>query len=164
MASTNPISNRISLNIPPEDLKAMQDAQQTLLTLCEKHLVALNGDDIRSLGKARDRAWLVDTYQAGQANDDFVPKFVDMEELGRDVYGGVTLAPLRQGALQTYHLLAGTEILCNAEAYAGCLAIYEAVKAAARRNVAGAAPVAERLGRIFALPSRKAAPADESQG
>ena len=111
------------------------------------------------LGKARDRAWLVDAYQAGLSNDDFVPKYVDMEELGRDVNGGVLLAPMRQVSDQIHHLIAGTEILCNAEAYSGCLAIYENIKGAAKRNVPGAAPIAERLGRIFALPSRKDSPA-----
>jgi len=123
--------------------------------VCRKYGVSLNPDDIRRLGKPRDQAWLRDAYEAGVANDQFVPKYVDMDEFARDVEGAETVAPLRHVADEIQHLLSCTELLCDSEAYAAGLVIYKCVKAAADENVPGAAVLADRLGKIFAVSPRK---------
>ena len=145
------ISNRISFDIPDDDMQAIQAALQTLQDKLLPHLVDLNGDDRRALPKmgAKTVDFVSKTLSYARTNPQFTPAFVDVDELSRDLAAVGTLRGLQQPLDQLAGLVDASLLLSGSEAYAAALACYQSFKAAAKLHMPGAGIIANDLSDRF---------------
>ena len=155
------ISNRISFDIPDADMQAIQAALQTLQDKLLPHLVDLNGDDRRALPKmgAKTVDFVSKTLGYTNANPQFKPAFVDIDEFTRDLAAVGVLRTLQQPIDQIAGLIDSSLLLAGSEAYAAALACYHSIKAAAKLHVPGAGTIANDLaGRFQGRPLKRDEP------
>ena len=145
------ISNRISFDIPDDDMHAIQAALQTLQDKLLPHLVDLNGDDRRAIPKmgAKTVDFVSKTFGYTQANLQLKPAFVDIDEFSRDLAAVGTLRALQQPLDQIATLVDSSLLLAGSEAYAAALACYHSFKAAAKLHMPGAGTIANDLSERF---------------
>ncbi|HEX7688939.1 MAG TPA: hypothetical protein VF453_14590 [Burkholderiaceae bacterium] len=145
------ISNRISLDIPDDDMAAIVAAIQTLEDKLVPHLVDLNPEDRRSLPKmgAKTVDFVSKTLDLTSANELFRPAFVDLGEFERDLAAVGALRKLQQPLSKISDMVGDSLLLSGSEAYAAALACYQVIKSAARLNTPGAMVAAADLASRF---------------
>ncbi|BBD55939.1 hypothetical protein [Planktothrix agardhii] len=147
--------NRISANLTPEDVAAIQAA---ILTIKEKlpFLVGLTKEERISMLKLGDksRAFVQKTMELVKQNQDFLPRSFDIEEMEKDVELYNDLYPVLLSLHQLNELVEDTLMVVGSEAYAAALVAYRYAKEA---NLgAGLDGVLDNIGRRFARKSNKA--------
>ena len=145
------ISNRISLDIPDDDMAAIVAAIQTLEDKLVPHLVDLSPEDRRSLPKmgAKTVDFVSKTLDLTSANELFRPAFVDLGEFERDLAAVGALRKLQQPLSKISDMVGDSLLLSGSEAYAAALACYQVIKSAARLNTPGAMVAAADLAGRF---------------
>jgi hypothetical protein len=164
----NPImSNRISFEIPDEDMQAIRAAIATLQEKLQPHLVDLGPTDRRTMPRmgAKTVDFVSKTLGSATAHPQIIPGFVDLAEFTRDFAAVGTLRGLQQPLRQLSDLVEDSLTLSGSEAYSAALACYESFKSASKRGVPGMTTIAEDLAERFpGRPSHAAvrpAPAGE---
>jgi hypothetical protein len=159
--NNNLLSNRISLDIPGDDLQAIQAAVRTLQDKLVPHLVDLGPGDRRGMLRmgARSLDFVAKTLTSVTANPQLKPAFIDLDEFARDFAAVGTLRSLYQPLLQITDLLDDSLTVSGGEAYSAALACYETIKAASKRGLPGATTIADDLFERFA---RRHARADDA--
>jgi hypothetical protein len=155
------ISNRISLDIPDDDMQAIRAALQVLQDKLLPHLVDLSADDRRALPKmgAKTVDFVAKALSYTRANPQYKPAFVDVDELARDLAAVGSLRELQQPLDQIAALVDASLLLSGSEAYAAALACYQSFKAAAKLHMPGAGTIANDLSERFpGRPVKRAAP------
>jgi len=166
------ITQRISLNVPESDAQAIRDAIKVLQDKLVPHLIDLGPEERRGLPKMGDKtvSFVSQTLDYAREHRDMCPPFVDIEEFARDIEAVDLLLGLQRPLSQVMDMVDDSLLLAGSEAYSAALACYQAIKSAARLNVAGAATIADDLGRRFpargvrAGASGKGAPEGNGQG
>ena len=150
--TTTLLSNRISLDISAEDMQAIQDAVKTLQGKLLPHLVDLGPMERRALPKMGSKTvdFVSKTLSYASSNPEFKPAFVDVDEFTRDLSAVGVLRSLQQPLAQLADMVDDSLVLSGSEAYAAALACYQAIKAAAKMNMPGAATIANDLSERFA--------------
>jgi hypothetical protein len=146
----------ISAQLSDEDLNQVI----AKLTEAEKLLpfvIDLTNDEIRSLFKLGDKSlpFVDKALELAAQNPDYVPKYVDLEELKKDIELAKklktimnVLMPLAEKVSDTYHAV-------GSEAFLAARMFYVSVKNASRGGVPGTDTIAAELGKRFEKRFRK---------
>ena len=139
--------NRISISFNPNDITEIMAAMKTLQEKLASKLIALDIPDKAALAKIKDKTipFMEKIIQYLQTNPEFVPLFVDAEEIKKDYDAFVVLNNFLKPLAQITSNLDDTAVLCGSEAYTAGLAYYNAVKQAAKMNVPNAKPIYDDL-------------------
>lgn len=145
------LSNRISLDIPDEDMQAIQAAIQTLQDKLVPHLVSLGTEDRRLLPKmgAKTIDFVSKALGYARAHPELKPTYVDADEFSRDLAAVGLLRTLLQPLSQITELVGDSMTLSGSEAYAAALACYQSFKTAAKLKQPGAETIASDLADRF---------------
>ena len=147
--------NRVSANLSPEDIAAVQEA---IVTLKQKlpFLIGLTKEERISMLKLGDksRAFVQKTMELVKQNQDFLPRSFDVEEMQKDVDLFNDLYPILLSLQQLNEQVEDT-LVVGSEAYAAALVAYRYAKDA--NMGAGLDGVLDDIGRRFARKSSKTA-------
>lgn len=159
--TANTINNRISLDIPDEDMQVIRSSVQALQEKLLPHLVDLNVGDRRKLPKmgAKTVDFVSKTLSYTRANTQMVPGFVDADEFNRDLAAVGILRELQQPLKQLADMVDDSLLLSGSEAYAAALACYHGFRLAAKMNMPGAETIYVDLSERFPGRPTKAAAA-----
>jgi hypothetical protein len=150
--NTHVTGNRLSVDIPADDLQAIRDAVQTLQDKLTPHLVNLSPDEKRALTKMGSKS--VDFVSKGlgyaTANPQFRPSFFDIDDFSNSVAAYGLLRSLHQPVSQLADMLDDSMALAGSDAMTSALAYYQSVKNADKLNLPGAATIAADLAERFA--------------
>ena len=148
--------NRVSANLSPEDIAAVQEA---IVTLKQKlpFLIGLTKEERISMLKLGDksRAFVQKTMELVKQNQDFLPRSFDVEEMQKDVNLFNDLYPILLSLQQLNEQVEDTLMVVGSEAYAAALVAYRYAKDA--NMGAGLDGVLDDIGRRFARKSSKTA-------
>ncbi len=155
--------NRVSVKITAEDKQVIEDTLNTLKTKLQPYLHSLTPQDRRELPKMNDGTapFVNKSLEYATSNDAFVPAFISLEELQKDVDAVADLTQFLRKVEELQTLLDDTVLLAGSEAYQASLAFYNSVKLGARMNVPGAQPIYEDLKQRFAKQPRVSEPDPE---
>ena len=146
--------NRVSANLSPEDIAAVQEA---IVTLKQKlpFLIGLTKEERISMLKLGDksRAFVQKTMELVKQNQDFLPRSFDVEEMQKDVDLFNDLYPILLSLQQLNEQVEDTLMVVGSEAYAAALVAYRYAKDA--NMGAGLDGVLDDIGRRFARKSSK---------
>ena len=157
--------NRVSIKVAPADAQKIADATKIIQDTLMPYLVALTPEDRQNLPKIKQAnlPFVQKALEHASSNPNFVPTYIDVNELKIDVNAVDMLNSLLHPLQQVTSSLDDTTMLCGSEAYIAALAFYNSVKQAAKMNVPGAKPIYEDLKVRFAQQGRrKAAPEQAS--
>ncbi len=162
MSNQSALANRLSLNIPDDDLQAIKAALQTLQAKLLPHLVDLGIDERRQLAKMGPRTvdFVSRSLGYARAMPQYQPSFVDVDEFARNLDAINLLRELQHPLDLAHDMVDDTMLLAGSEAYSDALSMYEALKSAAKRGRADAEQAANDLadrypGRTAKRPSPK---------
>jgi hypothetical protein len=149
--------NRISIEIPQADIDAVNAAVQVLMTKLQPFLVALEVGDKQSLAKMKDKSlpFMEKSLQYVNSNPEFVPAFLETNEMKKDYVAFTTLNNILRPLMQIVSNLEDTSVLCGSEAYQAALAFYNSVKLAKKLNVLGADAIYQDLSVRFEAQKAK---------
>ena len=150
--NTTVTGKRNSVDIPYDDLQAIQAAVQTLQTRLIPHLVNIGPDEKRALAKMGSKSvdFVSATLNYATTNPQFKPAFVDIDTFSRDVTAFGLLRSLHQPVSQLADMLDDSLALTGSDAMTAALAYYQSVKTANKLNVPGAATITDDLAIRFA--------------
>jgi hypothetical protein len=156
-----PQENLIQVNIPADDLQAIQDAIQVLTTRLAPHLISLTTDARRELPKMGDKtlAFGKKAQEYAQRHPDLVPSFISMELFNADMRGVDTLTNLQRSLLPLFTNLEDSLMLSGSEAYQAALVFYRNIKTATQSGVPNAKAIHEDLSARFPGGTRSKADA-----
>ncbi len=143
--------NLVSIQIDGNDLGAMHQKVQELKALLKPHLVALQPKDRQKLPKMKDKSlpFVEKTAEYARSRPEFVPSFMQVDELEIDLKAVADLTQLYRELEQLCAGLNDTIMLSGSEAYRASLTYYNAVKQATKNNVPNAQSVYEDLSKRF---------------
>ena len=149
--------NRISFDIPAEDLEAIKVAIKVLQDKLLPRLVTLSVDERHTLTKMGDKntAFVEKCKEFIEQNPALAPQYIDLEEMKVDLEAVETLRYLENPIAQISSAIDDSMMLSGSEAYVAALAFYHNVKGATRMNVPGAKNVYEELKKQFTRKSKK---------
>ena len=139
--------NRVSIVISPQDRTTINGALGTIKTTLFPYLISLSPEERQNLPKMKDRtiAFVNKTLGYAASNPEFLPPYLDVPELQKDIDAvnilNSFLVPLEQ-------LLSGvddTMMEAGSEAYVAALSYYNSVKQASKTNVKNAKTIYEDL-------------------
>jgi hypothetical protein len=147
MGTTSPNPNRVSVIFAPDKLQVIQAAQATMTQELDPQLVLLNPADRQRLAKMgpRNSDFIARALSYARVLPEFVPACVSTDELQKDLDAIAVLRELQHPLEETRARVSDTLLQSGSEAYVAALAIYEALKAAARRGSPQAHAAAEDL-------------------
>jgi hypothetical protein len=139
--------NSISLDIKESDVIEITKAIQVLAEKLQPLLIALEASDRQSLAKMKDKSvpFLEKIIQYIESNPEFVPIFLNTDEMKKDFNAFTVLNNFLRPLAQITRNLEDTAMLCGSEAYSAGLIYYGSVKQAAKVNVPKAKAVADDL-------------------
>lgn len=143
--------NNVSIELTEEELQAVRQAVDTLKTILSPHLLALSAAERKRIPKMSDRTepFVGKTLDYAEADGQFLPPYVDLQELVKDWKAVKTLTPLYRDIKQLESNLNDTLKMAGSEAYIGALGYYNSVKYGAKLNVADAKVIYEDLRKRF---------------
>ena len=145
------MENKVSAEIPAENLQAIHDAIQTISDNLPQ-LVSLTARNKRSLAKMGDKsvAFVNKSLEYVNQNENLVPPFLDKAEFAKDVELINNLTSVLFPLQQLVEKLDDTATQAGSEAFGAALTFYNAVKGAAKSGVPGARSIYEELQQRFA--------------
>jgi hypothetical protein len=149
--------NRISIE-PKQTVidEAIANIVKAYTTL-KPYLQGLSKDERLSLTKMSDKtvAFVDKSGNYVKSHKDFVPPFLDVAEMGKDLDAVRMLKPLRDVLATFYSDVDDTVLLCGSEAFAASRIYYNSVTYAAKQGVEAAKPIAVDLAKRFPGTPRK---------
>lgn len=163
-----PQISQISLNIPANELSAIQAALEVLTDTLLPHLRILNAEQRQELPKMGNKtlAFVQKSLEYARRNPELVPRFIDQTEFETDYAATETLRGMAQKMQPLCDAIADSMMLCGSEAYQAALLFYRSVRtAAAAQATPHAASIYEDLSSRFpgAPTKAKNPPADKNQ-
>ena len=145
------LSNRISIQIPPEELEAALKKLEQVATALEPYLIALTADERRQIPKMSDgnAPFVEKALRYAKSQPDLSPAYLKVEEMDIDFKAVNDLAAVFQVVTRLGSALDDTIKLAGSEAWMAALAYYNSVKMGTKLNVPGAKPVYEDLRKRF---------------
>jgi|TARA_R110002111_G_scaffold46174_2_gene83168 hypothetical protein len=143
--------NTVSIQIPEAELQTVKEAIATLKTTLSPYLIAISAEERQRIPKMGDGTipFVEKVMDYAQEDSQFLPPFVDLNELSKDWEVVKKLAPLLRDLQQVESNLNDTVMMAGSEAYVGALGYYNSVKYGARVNVADAKVIHEDLKQRF---------------
>ncbi|WP_162342896.1 hypothetical protein [Cyclobacterium salsum] len=146
--------NSISIQIPEAELQTARDALNTIKAILSPYLVALSPSERQTIPKMGDGTvpFVEKTMEYAQEDGQFLPPFLDLEEMDKDWNVVKSLMPVLRDIQQLNSNLNDTVTLAGSEAYVGALGYYNSVKYGAKMNAADAKVIYEDLRQRFEKP------------
>ncbi|MBT9395169.1 hypothetical protein KLP40_18520 [Hymenobacter sp. NST-14] len=156
--------NQFSADIPAAAIQQAQQAIEALRTALEAYLHPLTPEERRTMLRMADKtvAFVQKTAEYATTSPAFVPSFVSLDEMKRDLTGLAQLTPLYQQLAQLTELLDSTMMVAGSEAYGNALTIYNNIKFMAHHRQPGAQTAYDDLKQRFPGRSAQAAAAAKS--
>ena len=153
------MDNKISFSIPEEVIADVTSKLTDIVNVLKPYLIALTPTERHDLPKMSDGSLplVQKCLSYCQSNPEFVPAFINFEELFADMKVYEQLLPVYRLALQLENKLNDTSMEVGAESYVSVLGYYNSVKLAAKLDAPGAKAIYEDLAKRFVRES-KAAP------
>lgn len=153
--------NLISLEIPQQDLKAINDAVSTLRSKLLPHLKTLKPDERIALPKMGDKtvAFVTKALEHCSTNPDLAPPFLDIQEFKADAASVEVLRSIYAPLMQITDSLSDSMLLTGSDALSAALMFYNSVHYAHKSNVAKAGTIYKDLSERF--PGRKSVKASQ---
>lgn len=147
-------NNQISIVIPQELVDEVVRNMQKEYAKLKPFLQALTGDQKNSLFKMGDKtvATVQKVDKFVETNPEFVPGYMETEELRKDVQVVSQLSPVYAVAQQMASDLNDTIMLAGSEALKNALLYYGNVREAASKGVVSAKPIYDDLKPRFSKP------------
>ena len=144
-------SNRISMVLDDAqiaDIRKKFDALEQSLNFT----IGLTVDERVNLPKisVANRTFVMDSQSALQTNGSFMPSYLNVTELGKDITLYNQLEEFTQRSAQLSEKLGDTQMLAGSEAYVTSLAAYRLFEAAAKAGLPGADAIYDSLKERFA--------------
>ncbi len=151
------MENLLEVNIPEEDKLEISQAFTTLETKFLPHLANLNADERIALPKMGDKtlAFVVKGISHMEQNPDFVPKFINIDEIKTDLATVEMFRKFYALLSKMTDLTDDTMLLAGSEAYVAVLAFYNYIKGAAKAKIPGAEQIYKDLQERFPRKGRK---------
>ncbi len=152
--------NRISIEIPQAEIDAINDAIQVLVDKLKPYLIALEAGDKAALAKMKDKSipFAEKTLQYVDSNPEFVPAFLDTNEMKKDYQAFLVLNNILRPLFQIVSNLEDTSVMCGSEAYQAALSYYNSVKNGKKLNVPNAEAIYADLSVRFEAQKAKVNP------
>ncbi|MDR1600960.1 MAG: hypothetical protein LBS42_00840 [Tannerella sp.] len=147
------MSNIHSQTIPKELIDQFLNKLDEAMKPLRPYLNPLTTDARRTILKMGDKslALVEKTGELAAINPQFCPSYFNLSELNVDLADAVNLRVAVSRLEQITREVEDTVMLAGNEAFTQALTFYNAVKQAARDNVAGAQPVYDELKKRFAI-------------
>jgi hypothetical protein len=117
----------------------------------EPYVTSLTNEERKTIFKMSDKSQAfvqkVDTYT--DTNPQFVPSFLNVEDLKIDFNNNAAIAPVLKLAEQLYYNLNDTGMVAGSEAFKGSLMYYNNVKQADKNGISNARSIYEDLQKRF---------------
>lgn len=125
--------------------KVLSDVQDSWTLM--PFLINITDEEKRAIPKmgAKSVGWVSKAFEYAQANPKFVPPYLDVAELNKDVVLFKQLSPIFEAVNQLNSALDGTYAVVGSESYVAALSFYNAVRDAAKRDVPGAKAIYDDL-------------------
>ncbi|WP_339924336.1 hypothetical protein [uncultured Cyclobacterium sp.] len=150
--------NAVSIQFPEADLQAVKEALATLKTILGPQLIALSPSERQTVPKMSDGTlpFVEKVMDYAQSDNQFLPPYVDLQELEKDWLAVKELMPLLRDLQQLESNLNDTLMMAGSEAYVGALSYYNSVKYGAKVNAADAKVIYEDLKQRFDKSANRA--------
>ncbi|MBL7732289.1 MAG: hypothetical protein JNM88_14015 [Chitinophagaceae bacterium] len=150
-------TNLVSFVIPEDTLKKVKENLVEIIALLTPYLIGLSVEERQNVLKMGDKTipFVQKVSDYCKLNPDFVPNFLDVNEMQKDLMAASQLDELLKMVNSLRGNLDDTVMLCGSEAYTASLFYYNSVVYAARKNNPSARPIAYDLSERY--PGRKKA-------
>jgi len=140
--------NKIAITIPPDVEAKIKEAILTLEDAFDKILITLKPEERRMVPKMGNETFSFVSKTAGyiEANPEFVPPFLNVEDFNVDFKVIATLLPFARAIEQLHGMLEDTITLAGSEAYIAALIYYQSVKTFAKNDVIHSKEISVDLG------------------
>lgn len=154
--------NLISLSISQEDLQAIEQATKTLEEKLMPLLIQLSPAESKEINMMGDKtvAFVIKAYEFAVQNPDLTPKFMDTDEMKKDMDAVEILRRLINPLKQLVEFMEDTRRLAGSEALSEALIFYNAIKAASKAKIGASRLIYEELKQRY--PGRNRKKEDES--
>jgi hypothetical protein len=160
-------SNRISLNLPDDQKRAVAGTLEALHDLLLPHLVDLGAAERHQLAKMGPMTvdFVASALEYARANPQYVPPYVDLDEFARDLAAVTWLHQVHASLEQVRDMVDDSMLLSGSEAYGAAQACFKSFKAAAQLGLPGADLIAKALLALHpSSPARRRPPAAKAEG
>lgn len=149
--------NILSIRISEHNLQAVQDALAATRSALSAYFLALSAEDRKTLLKMSDKSYpfVAKVMDYATSDPEFVPPFIDLEEMRKDWDALQQLVPLIREMGQLYSNLSDTAMMAGSESYSAALSYYHSVKQASKMNVPGAKVIYDDLRQRFEGQGKK---------
>jgi len=144
-------SNRISIVLDDAKIASIRKAFETLEQTLD-FITGLTVEERVTLPKisVANRSFVMDSQSALQNNGSFMPAYLDVAELSKDITLYNQLQEFTLRAAQLSEKLADMQMLAGSEAYVTALTVYRLFGAAAKAGLPGADAIYNSLKERFA--------------
>ena len=151
------LENKISFQVPAEDMEAIEAAIKVLQDKLSPLLISLIKDERVALNKMGDKniAFIEKCKEYMVQNPSLTPEYIEVEEMKVDMEAVTTLRSLLNPVEQIASAIDDTMMLSGSEAYAAALAFYYYIKGAVKINKPGAKNIYDDLKKQFKRKSDK---------
>lgn len=152
--------NLISIVVPPEVVTAVQEASNVIVTQLKPYLIALSKEERKTLPKMGDKTIpLVEkVVEFTGSAPEFVPSYMDVQELKNDFGAVSTLNLLYRPLLEVVSNMSDTILSAGSDSYKMALKYYDSVRMAAKNNVPNAKVIYDGLRKRFESQGKKTEP------
>ena len=143
--------NSVSIDIPEEDLRDINNAIATLKAKLSPYLIAITPAERQAVPKMSDGTipFVEKAMDYAREDEKFLPPYTDLDEVHKDWNAVKNLVPMLRDIKQIESNLSDTVMVAGSEAYLGALSYYNSVKYATKLNVADAKIIYEDLKQRF---------------
>lgn len=143
--------NQISIEIPEEEIKLLNEHFKAITLIFKKYTIALSPEERRKKAKMGDKTigFVEKVMEYAVSNPEFIPSYMKVDELNIDFKAADVLTNMFRIISQLSNELNDTILLCGSEAYTAALMYYAAVRQASKDNATGAKTIYEDLKKRF---------------
>lgn len=151
------MENRIHIQIPEADMKAIMDALKVIEEKTKPFIHILDAQERRDLPKMGEASepFVEKTIDYAKSNPEFMPPYVKADDMEVDFKSVQQLNKIVRPMRQLLDGLEDTNMLAGSEAYVAALSYYNSVKLGNRMNMPGALAIYEDLKKRFKQKPKK---------
>ena len=140
----NNILDDATLQNQQDILAKFKDTMPFLIGLTMEERQALPSVDVSN------KAFIEDAFNLAKNNEELIPKYIDIDGLGKDVKLFNQLDDLSLKLQKLIELVEDTKLLAGSEAYSTSLILYRLFESASKAGVGGADTAYDQLSKRFA--------------
>lgn len=149
--------NRSFALIPQKVIDDITTHLQNIHDLLQPYAVPLTDDERKTMGKMGDKTVAFVQKIGGymQSNPNFIPSYLDHDEVSIDIKNALNLEPLEKLAEQVLNSISDTSMVSGSEAFRGALMYYNNVRQANKDGAPHARQIYDDLAQRFPGRNKK---------